>query len=151
MNNTQKNAWIMLSAVLLSVVAAVYVGSIILLGRIPPSPLGQIVVGSVTLGGVACLALTVFFIARRQSRAEPESDERDKTIMKNAVVVSFLAGWLLLFLVFWALGLALGQTGPLPVYAVTLILLGTLVVTSVVYSVAVLAQYGRANKEANHE
>jgi uncharacterized membrane protein len=146
MNSTQKFAWIFLFAVLIVVITFTYVGSILLFGRVPPRPLGQIVVGSVALGGLALFVLTVFSLTKRQSRVEPESDERDKEIMRNAVLVSFVATWLLLGLVVVILGLALGQTGAIPVYVLTIILLGVLVVTTLVCSATVLVQYGRTDK-----
>ncbi len=151
MNSTQKSAWLMLGAVLLSAVVAAYMGSILTSGRIPPRPLGQIVVGSVVLGGLALFVLIIFLITKRQSRMEPESDERDKAIMKNAVLASFVADWVLLALVVLILGLTLGQTGSVPVYVMTLIFLGVGVMTMLVYGVAILAQYGRATKEVSHE
>jgi len=151
MNSTQKGAWIMLSGVLLSAVCAAYVGSIFMLGRIPPSPFSRIGPVLAILIPVAAVGLAVLLLAKRQSRVEPESDERDKAIMTNAVLASFFADGLLLLLVILALGLTLVQTGSIPVYVLTLIFLGVLVATTLVYSVAILVQYGRTEKENNHE
>ena len=142
MNRTQKTAWLLLFSGTLGVAAFAYVGSIIALGRIPPRPLGQIVVGSVTLGGLALLALTVFLLVRRQSPAEPEADERDRMIWRRAAVVSFATSWLLLAVVAFVLGRTLGQTASIPVYLLTVLLLGVAVVTSLVHGVAILVQYG---------
>ncbi len=151
MNNTQKTAWLFLFSFLLLGAVGVYVGSIIAFGRMPPRPLGHIVVGSVTLAGVALLALTIFSIVRRQSLAEPESDERDKMIRDRAAAISLLGSWLLLALVMLVLGLTLGQTGSIPVYLLTVMLFGVWIVTTLIYAIAVLVQYGRAGKEVSHE
>jgi len=143
MNSTQKLAWILLSSALFGIVSFVYVGSTWALGRMPPRPLGQIAAGCVAFGAVAFFALTVFLVATRQSRAEPEADERDKMIRAKAATASFLGSWILMVAVLLTLGLTLGQTGLIPVYLVTVILMGVAMVTMLVYGVAILVQYRR--------
>ncbi len=148
MNRTQKVAWLLLFSATLGVTVFAYIGSTIALGRMPPRPLGQIMVGSVALAGFALLALTIFLLVRRQSPAEPEADERDRMIWARATVISFAGSWLLLAVVVLVLGLTLGQTGSIPVYLLTVILAGVAVVTQLVHGVAILVQYGRGG---NHE
>jgi VanZ family protein len=141
MNRTQKSAWMLLAAFLLDALGLAYVGSIFVWKRMPPSLLGHI--GAVLFPLVA-VVLVVLLFTRRQSRAEPESDERDKTIMKNAALIGLLTGWLLLGLVVLILGTTLGQTGSVPVYVMTLLLFGVFFfVTMPIYAVAILVQYGR--------
>lgn len=147
MNTTQKSTWLLLLSATLGVAGFAYVGSIIALGRIPPRPLGQIVVGFVVLVGLALLAWTIFLLVRRPSPAEPEADERDRMIRARATVVSFAGSWLLLGVVVLVLGLTLGQTGTIPVYLLTVILLGVAVVIQIVHGVAILVQYGRGGKD----
>jgi Na+/melibiose symporter-like transporter len=147
MNSTQKLAWLLLLAATLSVATFAYVGSIIASGRMPPRPLGQIVVGAVTLGGFTLLALTVFFLTRRQSSTEPEADERDKMIRARAVTISFASTWSLLVVVLVVLGLIVGQTGSIQVYWLTVILLGVAVLTMLICGVTMLVQYGRGGKD----
>ncbi|RPJ39619.1 MAG: hypothetical protein EHM35_01915 [Planctomycetaceae bacterium] len=151
MNSTQKVAWIFLSSVLMGGIVFVYVGSIFVLGHMPPSPFGRIGPAAAVLIPLLVLGLIILFITRRQSPAEPEADERDKTIMSKAVVASFVTGWLLLGVVLLILGLALGQTGSVPVYLLTLILWGVAMITMLTYGVAILVQYGRTEKESDHE
>lgn len=146
MNSTQKSGWLLLLAFLLGAVTFAYVGSVFVFGRIPPRPFSQIVVGSVGLGGFMLLGLTILLLTRRQSRAEPEADERDKAIMAKAAAISFAGSWLLLAAVVLILGITLGQTGTIPVYLLTVILLGVAVATMLIYGVAILVQYGRAGK-----
>jgi len=142
MNRTQKVAWIFLFSAVLGAVTAAYVGSIFVLGRMPPRPFGQIV----AFVAFAFLALTIFALAGRQSRGEPEADERDKMIWRKAAAISFVGSWLLLGVVVLILGLTLGQTGTIPVYVLTIILWGVAMVTMLVYAVAILVQYGWGRK-----
>jgi hypothetical protein len=151
MNTTQKGAWIMLSGVLLSAFVATYVGSIILFGRIPTTPLGRIGPVSAVLIPLLVVGGAILLLTRRQSPAEPEADERDKMIVRKAVAASFVALSLLLAVVILILGITLGQTGSIPVYVLTIILYGVFLVAGFVYSVAILTQYGGTTKETSHE
>jgi len=148
MNRTQKVATLFLLSALVGAVTSAYVGSVIVLRRMPPKPLGQIAVAGIALVALAFLALTVFFLVKRQSRAEPESDERDSIIRGKAAMVSLCGSWLLLAIVLLALGLALGQTGSVPVYLLTVILWGVAQITLAVYGVTALVQYGRGGDNA---
>ncbi len=145
MNRTQKSAWMLLAAFLLDALGLAYVGSIFVWGRMPPRLLGHI--GAV-LVPLAVVTLAALLFTRRQSRAEPESDERDKMIMKNAALIGLLTGWLLLGLLVLILGPTLGQTGAVPVYVLTLLLFGVFFfITMPIYAVAILVQYGREVKD----
>jgi purine-cytosine permease-like protein len=145
MNRTQKSAWMLLAAFLLDALGLAYVGSIFVWGRMPPRLLGHI--GAV-LVPLAVVTLAVLLFTRRQSRAEPESDERDKMIIKNAALIGLLTGWLLLALRVLILGVTLGQTGSMPVYVLTLLLFGVFFfIVTPVYAVAILVQYGREVKD----
>jgi hypothetical protein len=100
MNSTQKGAWLFLFCVVLSAVTTAYVGSIFVLGRTWPSLQGRI--GPVTafvLIPLAFIALTILFLAKRQSRVEPEADERDHLIRGKALAISSAGGCLLLAVV----------------------------------------------------
>jgi hypothetical protein len=145
MNRTQKSAWMLLAAFLLDVIGLAYVGSIFVWGRMPPGLLGHI--GAVLIP-LAVVTLAVLLFTTRQSRAEPESDERDKMIMKNAALIGLLTGWLLLALIVLILETTLGQTGSVPVYVLTLLLFAVLFfITVPIYAVAILVQYGREVKD----
>lgn len=146
MNTTQRTAWLILCAVMLDAVGAVYVGLILALRRFPPKPLGWAMTVFAAFAGLALFVAPVILMARRQSRFEPESDERDNLIKKRAILLSFVSGWLLLALVLLILALALGETGSVPVYLLTVIHFGLFLITLLIYSVTVLAQYGRTNR-----
>jgi hypothetical protein len=128
------------------VVGFAYVGSIIFFRRMPPKPLGQIVVGAVAIAAFLLMAMAVFFRIRRQSPAEPEADERDKMIRARAATIGLAASWALLVAVVAGLGLTLGQTGSIPVYLLTVILFVVAEVSTLAYGVAVLVQYGRGGR-----
>jgi O-antigen/teichoic acid export membrane protein len=146
MNSTQKLAWIFLLSVLLNTAGAAYVGSVLVFRTMPPRPFGQMAVAAVALASLAFCALTAFFLTKRQSRAEPESDERDSIIRGKAATIGLVGSWLLLAVILLVLGLTFGQTGAVPVYVLTIILWGAALVTLLIYAVAILAQYGRAHK-----
>jgi len=78
---------------------------------------------------------------RKQSPAEPEADERDKAITKNAVLAGFISILLLLAATVLILALMLGEAGSVPVYVLTFILLGVCLAAGLVYAVAILLQY----------
>ena len=141
MNSTQKTALIFLFSVLLGTVSFAYVGLILLFRRMPPGPLGQIAAVSAALVTLLFIALTVLSITTRQSRVEPESDERDNMIKGKAITISFVCGWLLLAVVLLIRGITLGQAGSVPVYLPTVIHWGLFNMTLLIYSVMVLVPH----------
>jgi len=88
----------------------------------------------------------LLLLRKKQSPVEPQADERDKTIMKNAVLVSFAAAWLLLAAATAVPALMLGEAGAVPVWLLPFINWGVFVGTGIVYTVAILVQYGRGVK-----
>jgi len=148
MNRTQKSALLNLSMFLVNVAFLGYLFFTIFAFRRLPNRPGMIVwllVVALQVGGSVLLA------RRKQSPVEPQADERDKAIMKNAILVGFVATWLLLAFTTLTEALVLGEAGAVPVYALTFINWGVFAATGVVYTVAILIQYGRMNRETNHE
>jgi len=146
MNKTQRGAWIILFSVLLDVVAFVYVGLILLFRSMPPRSVGQAVAAFVAVTGLVFVATAIIALMRPQSRAEPESDERDSMIKRRSILISFLAGWLLVAVVLLILALTLGETGSVPVYVLTVVSYGVFLITLLIYAAATLCQYGRTGK-----
>jgi hypothetical protein len=143
MNRTQKSALLNLSAFLVNIAFFTYLFITIFALKSLPNRAGLMVCLLVfALGG----AWWIFLLRKRQSPAEPQADERDKTIMKNAVFVSFISTWLLLGMATLIPALVLGQAGSLPVFLLPFINWGVFVLAGVVYFVAVLVQYGRTDK-----
>lgn len=95
-------------------------------------------------GGVA-----VVHWKRRPS--EVDHDERDQSIRKNAVLVSFVSLWLLLIAASIIPSFVAGDTGSIPVCLLPIINMGVFLLVMLVHSVSVLAQYEWTTKENNHE
>ncbi len=144
MNRTQKGALLNLSGFLLNIAAFSYLLITIFGFRTLPNRAALVVV---LLLFAAQAGWWVFFFRRKQSPVEPQADERDRTIMKNAVLVSFVSTWLLLAAATLIPALVLGQAGSLPVFLLPFINFGVFVLAEVAYFVAVLVQYGREVKD----
>ncbi len=144
MNRTQKGALLNLSGFLVSIGFFAYLFITIFGFRALPNR-------AAAIGGLLVFATQagwwIFLFRRKQSPVEPQADERDKTIMKNAVFVSFVSTWLLLAAATLIPALVLGQAGSLPVFLLPFINFGVFVLAEVVYFVAVLVQYGREVKD----
>jgi phosphatidylglycerophosphate synthase len=138
MNKTQKGAWSTLMGGLLGVF--IYVGLYLRLFVIKkmPTPFGAI---WVIAGFFLLTGLTLYMTQKKQSPAEVESDERDKDIQKNAVLVAFICVWLLLFIFSFASGIIIGVDGSIPVWLIALVNVGILNIILMIYAIAVLVQY----------
>ena len=144
MNKTQKTAWFNLASALLCIAISVWVAvEILVLHRIPE---GIIRFWPVP---VFCLfmAVSIILLRRRQSPAEVDSDERDNLIKKRAVIASFVSVWVLLAAASAIPRFVVGVKGSIPVWLLAFINLGVLLIAMLVYSVAVLVQYGWGGKD----
>jgi uncharacterized membrane-anchored protein len=82
------------------------------------------------------------FVHLKRRTPEVDSDERDRYIKKNAILVSFISLWILLFASSLIPGFIAGDMGSIPVDLLPIINVGIFFVALLVYSVAVLVQYG---------
>jgi len=140
MNKTQKAAWFNLASALLCIAISVWVAvEILVLRRIPE---GIIRFWPVP---VFCLfmAVSIILLRRKQSPAEVDSDERDNLIKKRAVIVSFVSVWILLFAASIIPRFIVGDAELIPVSALPPVLFLIFLIVTLVWSVAVLVQYGR--------
>ena len=144
MNKTQKSAWFGLLSYLLTVVIIVYLGVRIFVLKSLPEGLLEKSWPIIAFYGL--VIASIILIRRKQSRAEPDSDERDELIKKRAGQISFVSVWLLLAAVILIAALILGEAGSIPVYLLTLIILGVFLTAMFIYSVAVLVQFGWGRK-----
>ena len=138
MNRTQKGAVMTLSAFLVNAAFLGYLFIRIFVLRGMPR-VSDMVPLLLAVAGMA--AWWVALSRRRQSPAEPEADERDKVVMKNAVLAGFISILLFLAATVLVLSLVLGEAGSVPVYVLTFILFGVCLAAGLVYSVAILVQY----------
>ena len=109
---------------------------------------------------VAYLAVIVFviwalfsfiFLRRKQSPAEPDSDERDNLIKQKGVQASIVSIGFLLVIASVAPWLFVGLSGSIPVVFLPFINFGVSLIAFILYNVAVLIQYGRAGKVNDNE
>jgi len=138
MNRTHKGAVMTLSGFLLNAVflGYLFIRIFVLRGLPRVSDMAPLLLTS-----AAMVAWWVALSRRRQSPAEPEADERDKAILKNAVLAGFISILLLLAATVLVLAIVLGETGSVPVYVLTFILFGVCLAAGLVYAVAILVQY----------
>ncbi len=147
MNKTQKGAWFTFGAAIL----------LLTFGLIIFTQMFADGATSITLVRIWLLVILFFMsisavlLRIKQSRAEVDFDERDNSIKKNAVLVSFISLWVLLFAASIIPSFVAGDAGSIPVCLLPIINLGVFIIVMLVYSTAVLVQYGWGIKEKNHE
>jgi polyferredoxin len=145
MNRTQKSTVIALAAYL-------FAGVMIICAVINMFTLqaNTITILGARLSMAAVFAMPViayFTLRRKQSPAEPNSDERDEVIKQKATSVAFLAVCMFLLAASVIPFLFVGQKGSIPAVVMPLINFGIFIDTMAVYSIAVLVQYGRGGKQ----
>ncbi len=139
MNRTQKGAWFSLGGAVLCLSG---LGSTYAAILVPGN--GLVGFGTAKLWAGLTVVYTVVGIVlwhRRQSPAEPESDERDRAIQKNAAIACFVSVWASLALASFIPSLVVGSKGSIPVFLLPIINFVILYIAFIAYSVAVLVQY----------
>ncbi len=95
---------------------------------------------------LAFLAGGVTFVDWKRKPSNVDFDERDNSVRKNAVLVSVVSLWILLFASSIIPSFVAGDEGSIQVCLLPIINLGVFVVVMLIYSLAVLVQYGRRAK-----
>ncbi len=140
MNKTQKGAWFNLAGALFCICLFGWAGFTIFGLRKCPD---KDCVLAVLAGFFLFMGVSFVYLRRKQSLKEPDSDERDKLIQRNAVIAAFVSVWVLLFIANISLQFGLGAGGLIPVWSLAIMNVAILYIVLIVYSVAVLVQYGR--------
>ena len=142
MNKTQKCAWCVVLLSLLYLALNIYIGvEFFVLRRWPKGSYWPSLVFYLLIG------ISIIFVRKKQSPAEPNSDERDELIKKRAARISLIsAWWLLLATANLIAALILGEAGSIPVYLLSLINVSVFLMALLIYSVAILVQYGWRDK-----
>jgi hypothetical protein len=148
MNKTQKEACFGLGSILLCL--GIFVWAAVKLFILKTLPEGLTRFWPLAVFYVF-IATSIVLLRRKQSPTEVDSDERDRLIKHRAVVACFVSVWILLAAATGIPHLVVGVKGSLPVWLLTFINLGLLLIAMLVYFVAVLFQYGRGAKEKNNE
>jgi hypothetical protein len=147
MNKTQKGAWFTFGVAIL----------LLTFGLIIFTQMFAAGATSITLVRIWMLVILFFMgisavlLRIKQSRAEVDFDERDNSIKKNAVLVSFVSLLVLLFAASIIPSFVAGDAGSIPVCLLPIINLGVFLIVMLVYSAVVLVQYGWGIKEKNNE
>jgi amino acid transporter len=143
MNKTQKGALVNLAIMPLSIAAMMYpLVEVFVFKRMPER------FGLYWVVIVFCVVMvaSIILLRRKQSANEVESDERDVLIKKRAVIASFVSVWILLYASIVIPWFVVGLGGSIPVFLLPFINVGIFLVVMLVYSVAVLIQYGWGGK-----
>ena len=85
--------------------------------------------------------LGLFFILKKQSKNEVESDERDKLIQMRAVVAAFVAVLIAIAAVIVGCTMVIGIQGKISVWVMTLLNMAAILIAFTAYFVATLIQY----------
>jgi len=143
MNKTQKSAWCGLVVTLTFLLLCLFL--FIELTILKKMFFFMNLLGATLLFGL--LVAWVIFICKKQSPTEVETDERDKLIQTRAIVASFISVGILIALTCLILRFIVGISGTIAVWELTLINFLIFEVALLVYSVAILVQYGWRGKD----
>ncbi|MHC4665189.1 MAG: hypothetical protein ACYS9T_04425 [Planctomycetota bacterium] len=139
MNRAQKAAWLGVAVSVLLLIAWAFKSTVV------SSRSGMLD----SFGLLAFLSLTgslFVFLRRKQRRAEVNSDERDKLISRRALIATYFCLWCLLIAICVIPQFVIGQEHRIPLGLLPLVLLGIMIMCNLVYSAAILVQYGRGQK-----
>ncbi len=143
MNRTQKGAWCILIASLFLILFGILLFTEIVILKNLFTSLHRFV----ALLLFSFMVPLFIFLRKKQSTAEVESDERDRLIIKRAILVSFVCVWIMLAAVCIIPRFIVGYTGSIAVWALSLINFVIFLVAMFIYSAAILVQYGWRDKD----
>ena len=144
MNKTQKGAWYNLAmTILLLVFSIIWIAKVFFLpGRLTQTPSLVFFLLYWLMIGVSIL-----FFRRKQSKTEVDFDERDTLIKRRAVQISYISLWVLLIVASVVPFVITDQRGLIPVSALPPIVFLIFLIVMLIYSMAILIQYGRGGKD----
>ena len=143
MNKTQKGAWANIVGTILVFVIVSYLLYQIGIGHKPPPRIGFYIILCVC---VLITGITIYFLRKKQSPNEPDSDERDNQIKQRAWIAAFISVWPLFLAASVVPQLFVGMSGSVPVWSLPIVTVLLFYIVLLVYSVTVLIQYGRGEK-----
>jgi len=143
MNRTQKGAWCILIVSLFLILFGILLFTEIVILKNLFTSLHRFI----ALLLFSFMVPLFIFLRKKQSRAEVESDERDRLIIKRAILVSFVSVWVLLAAVCIIPRFIVGYTGSIPVWVLSVINFAIFLIAMFIYSTAILIQYGWGGKD----
>ncbi len=147
MNRTQKIALLCIVIMLLSLAVLAYmVIQIAVLKKLPEGYVGRF--GPLIIL-FAAMFLFLVWICKRQSPREVNEDERDKLIENRAAMAALVSVLIVLPAVSVMPRLILGEDVCIPAWSLPLINFVALPIIMIVYSTAILIQFGRRCKDGN--
>ncbi|MBN1972006.1 MAG: hypothetical protein JW787_00080 [Sedimentisphaerales bacterium] len=140
MNKTQKGAWCNIAAITLVFASASYLAAQIGIRHTTPSR----TVCSITFCGfILVTGISIYFLRKKQSPNEPDSDERDNQIKQRAWVAAFISVVPLFLAASVIPQFFIGLDGFVPVWSLPIVTVLLFYIVLLVYSIVVLIQYGR--------
>lgn len=143
MNRTQRGAWFNLMMMLFCCALCIYPAVKIFVFRRLPEGSGRFWPPLIFW---LFIGLGIFFVRKKQSPAEVDSDERDTFIKKRAVLIAFVSVWVVLLASSIILRMILGPDGSVPVWTLPILNLGVFFAVMLIHEMTVLIQYGRGAK-----
>ncbi len=143
MNKAQKSAWCMFAVSLFGIVFGILLFTEIIILKNWFISLHKFI----ALILICLFVPYLIFIFRKQSPAEVESDERDRLIMKRAVLISFVSTWILLVASCIIPRFIVGYEGCIPIWVISLVNVCIFMAAMFIYSCAVLVQYRWGGKD----
>jgi cobalamin synthase len=143
MNKTQKGVWLNLVGTLLVLASALFLTiQIGIRHRLPE----RIWIFIWALLFILVTVIGIILVCKKQSPAEPESDERDNQIKQRAWVAAFISVWPVFLAASVIPQFFVGLDGSVPVWSLPIVTVLLFYIVLFVYSIAVLIQYGRGAK-----
>lgn len=143
MNKTQKSAICNIAGTILVFAIVSYLIYQIGIRNMTPSRTGMYIV---FCAAVLIAGISVYFLRRKQSQKEPDSDERDNQIKQRAWIAAFISVWPLFLTASVVPQFFVGLEGSVPVWSLPIVTVLLFYIVLFVHSIAVLIQYGWAGK-----
>jgi hypothetical protein len=147
MNKTQKIAWFTLGVAILLAVFGLFIFRMMFTAgsRLAGTMLVKVWIWVILVFSAGGAALVHW----KRKPSEVNCDERDNSIKKNAVLVSFVSLLFLLFAASIIPSFIVSEEGSIPVCLLPIINFGVFLLVMLVCSLAVLVQYGWGNRKEN--
>ena len=139
MNKTQKSAWFSLAGTIFAFTVIFYLIFRLAIQKRPPDRFCAYLFPLIFL---LYIVAGIFFLLRKQSPNEPDYDERDNRIKQKAWMAAFISVGPLFLTASVIPQFFVGLDGTIPVWLLPIVTVSLFYPVMLVYSIAVLVQYG---------
>jgi hypothetical protein len=143
MNKTQRGAWFSLVGTIFAFTVVFYLIFRLAIQKKAPERFCLYLFPLIFL---LYIVAGIFFLLRKQSPNEPDYDERDNQIKQKAWMAALISVGPLFLTASVIPQFFVGLDGTIPVWLLPIVTVGLLYPVLLVYSIAVLVQYGRGGK-----